>query len=101
MPAEGKQPLRFDAVDGELELETLVGLLGFGDLRVDGSRHNLSNRRRARDKGAVELDAEPAAELLGVANRAPHALARRVQQNFLLDAIGVGTHNATSRLHLE
>src|SRR5208283_3767586 len=92
MPPKGEQPHGFDSLDRELETEALVGLLALGDFRVHGRRYNPSGHLFARCEGAVELDAEPAAELLGVADRAPYALARCAQQDSFLDTVCVCRH---------
>src|SRR5271167_1661249 len=92
MPSEGEQAHRFDAVDREFERISLVGLLAPGDFRVHGRRNNLPGDRSPRDEGAAELDPEPTAELRGIADRAPYALARCAQQNLLFDAIGTCRH---------
>src|SRR6267154_81807 len=71
---------------------SLVWFLPRGNVSIDGGRNNLAGNSRPRDEAIMKLDPEPTPELPGVANRTPHPLARRPQQNFLLNPIGVRTH---------
>jgi len=73
-------------------------LLCPGDLGIHRRWHDHSAHRCARLKSAIEFHAEPASELGGISERAPHAFPWRMQQDFLLYAVCV--HKATSWLQI-
>src|SRR6266487_100412 len=83
MPAVREIPLRLDPLDLHLDLQMLVTRNG------DPTPHRL-----ARGERTVERDAEPGAELFRIGDRTPHARARRVEHDALLDP--VSTHRGTS-----
>src|SRR5882762_6834478 len=64
------------------------------DLYIDLETPVAAPHRLPRNEGAVQADAEPGAELLRVADRAPHARARGAEHHALLDP--VSTHRGTS-----
>src|SRR5262249_51993132 len=100
MPPIREEPLGLHPLDEHLHREVLVA--GFGDPALyAGTRH----------EGPFEPDAEPAAELLGVTDRAPDPRLGRAQHDLLLDAISVHRQppgcilaaaaiNATARLQM-
>src|SRR5690348_15934013 len=99
MPAKGEEAHRLDALDVEFERKAGMGLLQLRDLRIDLRRCDPPRESSPGDALALELDAEPAPELLRFAHGAPDTLARRTQDDSLLDAVGDRAHSATSRLH--
>jgi hypothetical protein len=78
MPAPRQEPLGLHALDPDLEDDVLV--TGMSDPALRG----LAGHERL----ALQVHAEPAAELLGVGQRPPHACARRLEQDFAFDPIG-------------
>ena len=77
VPAPGEEPLRLDPLDGHLEGNVLVALVG-----------DPPGEPGAGGEGAGELDPEPAAELPRVGQSPPDPGAGRAQQHLLLDAVG-------------
>jgi hypothetical protein len=91
MPAERKQAFGFDRFDGDFEGHPLVWFLGLCHLGINRGRTDDAAHDRTLLEGAVELDAKPVAELLGIDERAPHSCTRSSQGDLLLDPVGDGS----------
>jgi len=87
MPAERQPALRLDRDDLPGVGLAGVRLLGAGDILVNRRRRDHTSNGRPCNERAVEADPEPLAELVGVADRLPHPIQRRVQDNFFFDSI--------------
>ena len=90
MPAEREEPLRLDPVDGDFKRYFRVLALSLRHLRIHRGPDDDSPLHRPWPEGAVELHAEPLAELLHIGERLPHPTARRPQHDAFLDPIGTG-----------
>src|SRR6266550_3899502 len=77
VPAIREVPLRVDALDQQFQCHVLVARYGHPALD-----------RPALGEGALELDAEPGAELCRVSQGAPHAGAGGAEHDAFFDAIG-------------
>jgi hypothetical protein len=77
MPAVRHQALGIHSLDGELHRYVLVA-----------GRRELAFDSLAQFEGALELDAKPRPELLGVGKRSPNTRAWRSQDDLSLDAVG-------------
>ena len=89
MPAVGEQALRFDALDDYVEIDVLIAAVG------DLTPRTLAGSKRL----ALQVRAEPGAELLGVLERPPYALARSVDDDAALDAVGFLGNSAVRFAH--
>ena len=78
-PTIDADPLGFDPFDDHVEPDMLVTL----------ERDRAACAPARRKRLAFQVRAEPGAEFLGIRQRVPDALARRVDQRAAFDAVGV------------
>src|SRR5579875_123560 len=92
VPAEREALHRLDLLHQPLEGRALVGRLHRRDFFINLRGRNPPRQSLALDERTIEADTKPGTELLRFAERAPYTLARCLQQNLLLDAIGIPGH---------
>src|ERR1700733_15059260 len=87
MPTECEGLHGLDPFYQNRERSAGMGLLKCGDAWVDGGRGDSAGHLGALDKGAIEGDTEPTAELLRVNDGPPDTFVRSAQNDSLLDAV--------------
>src|SRR5262245_23966012 len=87
MPAERKDALRFDRLDGDFERQAFVRFLGLRHVGIDRGRGDDPSHERSLGGRAPEFDAEQGPDLPDGGERAPDSRPRRPKGDLLLDPI--------------